>query len=70
MSFTCLYTCTYSKTNVDDRCDKGLNLVTVQFMYETNEQILIKFVSWQFCWNMSEHLHFQLKPDNSNEHFT
>jgi len=70
MSIICLCTCIYSKTNVDDRCEKGLNLVNVQLMYETDKQILVKFVSWQFWWNMSAHLHFQLKPDNSKEHYT
>ena len=61
---------TYSKTSVGDKCEKGLNLVNVQFVYETDEQLLMKFVPWQFWCNMSAHLHFQLIPDNSKEHFT
>ena len=55
---------------MDDRCEKGLNLVNGQFVYETGEQILMKFVSCKFWWNMSAHLHFHLKPDNSKGHFT
>jgi len=43
MSPGCLCTCTSSKTNVDDRCEKGLNLVNVQFVYETDEHTLMKF---------------------------
>lgn len=43
---------------MDDKCEKGLNLVNVQFVYETDEQILMKFVSWQFWWNTSAHLIF------------